>query len=274
MGLTFHLAMPAPAYRAASRHTGKWLLICFLGLAGMLALMFVLGSHPATKGWGAWIFAIAIWPFIIALALAVYLMRKLHRERRQRIVGKLRALGFQVTLEPTPEEKAAFFQRIEAFAKAADLRQGAERLCWIATRDTAEGPRSLCEYEFVTGSGKSTQEHYRTVVVLPKKWPGASIGWRNAFFMWRLGKIARKLMRRKENTDPAFADLADDWSIDGDTPTGQHFLTPQVRALLPSAPRGEIWSAGGDVLCCCYQNPMNAENVAKLLERAEAAARP
>ncbi len=260
--------MPVPAYRAASRHTGKWLLICLLGLAGMLALMFLLGSHPATKGWGAWIFAIAIWPFLIALALAVYLMRKLHRERRQLIADKLRSLGFQVTLEPGSGEKAAFFQRVEVFKQAADLREGPERLCWIATRDTAEGLSSACEYEFTTGSGKSTQEHYRTVVVLPKKWPGASIGWPNAFFMWRLGKITRKLMRRKESSDPAFADLAKDWSIDGDTATGQSFLTPQVRALLQTAPRGEIWCAGGDVLCCCYQNPMNAENLAKLLARA------
>jgi hypothetical protein len=189
------------------------------------------------------------------------------------IADKLHILGFQVRLEPSAEEKAAFFQRIEVFSRAADLRQGAERLCWIATRDTTEGPSFLCEYEFITGSGKSTQEHYRTVVVMPKIWPGAGIGWPNAFFMWRLGKIPRKLMRRKESTDPAFADLAKDWSIDGDTATGQAFLTPQVRALLATAPRGEIWSAGGDVLCCCYQNPMDAANVAKLLARAEAIAR-
>ena len=265
--------MPVPAYRSASRHTGKWLLICFLGLAGMLGLMFILGSHPATKDWGAWIFAIAVWPFFIALALAVYLMKKLHRERRQKIADKLRTLGFRVTLEPSTEEKAAFYQRIETFQRPADLRQGPGRLCWIATRDTPDGPTSLFEYEFVTGSGKSTQEHYRTVLVLPKKWPGTTVGWPNAFYMWRLGKIARKLMRRKETSDPAFADLAKDWSIDGDIATGQCFLTPGVRTGLSAAPRGEIWSVGGDVLCCCYQNPMDANNVSKLLARSEEIAR-
>jgi hypothetical protein len=268
--------MPSPAYRSASRHTGKWLFICLLGLAGMLGLMFFLGSHPATKAWGAWILAIAVWPFFIAVALAVYLMKKLHLERRQKIADKLRALGFQINLEPGPEEKAEFFSRIEAFKNSANLPQGAERLCWIATRDTTDGPTSLFEYEFVTGSGKSTQEHYRSVVVLPKKWPGAdgaTVGWPNAFVMWRLGKIARKLMRRKENKDPVFADLEKDWSIDGDTATGERFLTPEVRAKLAHAPRGEMWCVGGDLLCLCYQNPMNAENMAKLLERAEDMAR-
>ncbi|WP_035602723.1 hypothetical protein [Haloferula sp. BvORR071] len=264
--------MPSPAYRSASRHTGKWLLICLLGLAGMLALMFFLSSHPVTKGLGLWIFAIAVWPFFISLAIAVFLMRKLHRDRRQGIANKLRTLGYQVTLEPTAEEKSAFFQGLEVFKNATDLRNGPGCLCWIATRSTSGGCCYLCEYEFVTGSGKSTQEHYRTLVVLPKKWPDATVGWPNAFFMWRLGKIARKLMRRQENKDPTFADLAKEWSIDGDTATGQHFLTPEVRAQLTSAPRGEIWCIGGDVLCCCYQNPMDAESIGKLLERARSIA--
>ena len=272
-----HRAMSQPAYRHSSSGLWLWVGICLLGLAAGAALAITLGAHPATKHrhWGL-LMLVACLPFFAALAVAVFMDRRMKRLRRLAIAARLASMGYDVTLQPTDKDKEVFFQRVAVFKNALDLRTGPAGVKWAAFRNPPGGGQELVgEYEFTTGSGKSTVEHTRTFALFPDRWPdhgGTPAGWHAAAVIHRLGKLARRLSRKQGNKDPSFSRLERHWAIYGDTSTAQRILTPRFCELLASSPGNEIWCLGGDLLCCGCQAPLNAENLVLFLDRLKAAA--
>ncbi|MGV3724745.1 MAG: hypothetical protein ACO1SX_27930 [Actinomycetota bacterium] len=259
-------------YRKASTHTGLWLTLLLLGVAGQIAVMFVLHGRKHWLPHEAWILVIGILPFVLMLFLAVAILRRLNRRRQQRMAERLTALGFQVNLNPTPEDKAAFFQALEPLKSPLGLDRGADALKWYAVQGQSQGQLRLFEYQFVTGSGKYTEEHNRTVVLWPGTLtdpPGARLGQLPGFLALRMGWLQRRPNRKTELKAPGFADVARKWSLVGDAGTGARFLTPAVRAELDRSPMGEVWSLGGGWACCGFRHLLDADNLPRFLERAE-----
>ncbi len=272
-----HRAMSQRAYRSSGKGNLVWLGICLLGVAGMMAVFFTLGSHPVTKElhWGL-VFLLSSLPFFVGLALAVFMDRRMKRNRRQALLDLLTSMGYDVTLQPADKDKEVFFGRIAVFKNVLDLRNGPVGVKWAGFRNPPCGGQELVgEYEFTTGSGKSTVEHTRIFAVFPDRWPdngGVPVGWHNAVVIHRLGRLARRLSRKQENKDPSFSSLEPHWAIFGDTATARRILTPRFNELLTTSPWNESWCIGGDLICCGYQAPLNAENFGIFLDRVKGAA--
>ena len=269
--------MSKAAYRSSSGGNWLWVGICMLGAAGVVALTMTFGMLPATKHmpWGLMLFLSCL-PFFIALAIAVFMDRRMKRRRRQAVADRLASMGYDLTLQPTDKVKEVVFQRIATFKNALDLRTGPAGVKWAGVRNPPGGGQELvCEYEFTTGSGKSTVEHTRMFAVFPDRWPdhgGIPVGWHGATVIHRLGRLARRLSRKQENKDPSLSSLERHWAIFGDTGTAQRLLTPRFNELLATSPRNEVWCLGGDLLCCGYQAPLNDENLVLFLDRLKIAA--
>lgn len=268
--------MSRKAYRSASTHQGLWVAICMAGLVAQTALITYFASNPATKHWSAWAFVPMTLPFFIAIVLAVFTIRRRIRKRRRIVTEGLAAAGYTVTPAPSAEEKEQFFQRIAVFKKTFDLRTDAAGLQWYALRECpgGGGTELVCEYEFTSGSGKSTQEHIRMVTVLPHWRAGdpPPTGWHTGFLLARQGNLMRRRRRKQENPDPAFDPWRELFAVFGDTATGQRFLTPRLRDLLADSPKRESWSVGGDLLACYFPAPLDTKNLAIFLDRAGRAA--
>lgn len=269
--------MSKPAYCRSSGGSLLWLGICVLGLGVGLGSAVILSMQPATKDmhWSLAVLVVCV-PFFLALTLAVFVDIRMKRKRRGAIADQLVPMGYDVTLEPTDKDKEVFFGRIAVFKNALDLRIGPAGVKWAAFRNPPGGGQELLgEYEFITGSGRSTVEHTRLFAILPDRWPdhgGTPVGWHCGAVIRRQGKFARRLYRKQENKDPSLAGLEPHWAIFGDTATAQRILTPRFTDLLAASPKNEIWCIGGDLLCCGFQAPLDAENFAIFLERVKAAA--
>lgn len=269
--------MSRSAYHSSSGGTLLWLGICLLGVAGTVATVISLGQHPVAKQvhWGEALFLYCL-PFFGALSLAVCMDRRMARKRHQGIGDRLASMGFDVTLQPTDKDKAALFGLLDVFKNALDLRMGPAGLKWAAFRNPPGVRQELVgEFQFTTGSGKSTVEHTRVVALFPDRWPdhgGVPIGWPAAAVIQRRGKFSRRLSRKNENKDPVFSGLERRWAIFGDTETARRILTPSFNQALATAPRNEIWCLGGDHLCCGFQAALDAENLVIFLERVKAVA--
>ncbi len=264
--------MSRQAYHSSWKDNLLWLGVCLLGVAGTVATTMVLGSHPVTKDWPWGVgLGLGCLPFITGLGLAVYLDRRLKRWRHQGIADLLAPMGYDVTLQPGEKDKEVLFRYIGAFTGSLDLRAGPVGVKWAAFRNPPGGGQELVgEYQFITGSGKSTVEHTRMSAVIPDKWldhGGVPKGWHNAVVIRRQGRWTRRGSREKENRHPSFAGLEERWAIFGDTATAGRLLTPDFQEILAASPKGEMWCLGGDLLCCGYHAPLNGENFLRFLER-------
>jgi hypothetical protein len=263
--------MARTPYRKASEHTGLWLTLLLLGVAGQLAVMFVLHGWKHRLPHEAWILVIGILPFVFMTFLAAAILRRRNRQRQQRIAERLKPQGFQFNLTPSPEEKAAFYAPLAPLQSALGLDRGAEALQWFAVQDHPQGQVRLFEYQYFTGSGKTMQEHSRTVLVWPATHPdlpGAALGHLPGLVAIRFDWLQRRVHRKAELQDPRFTALARRWSLFGNAETAARFFTPAVRAELDRSPRGENWSLGGGWVCCAVRNLLDAENMERFQERA------
>ncbi len=101
-------------------------------------------------------------------------------------------MGYDLNLQPSDKDKEVVSLRIATFKNALDLRKGPAGVKWAGFRNPPGGRQELvCEYEFTTGSGKSTVEHTRMLAVFPGRWPdhgGVCGGHRGRrWWTWRVG---------------------------------------------------------------------------------------
>ena len=257
--------MPVRPYRAASKQTLVWLVICLLGAFGPIGPMVAYG----TKDTSPWLFGLAILIFIISLVIATFVTGALKRGRFRRIADYLRPKGIELVLKPSEEQREAFLAPLERLKDWMDLRMGPKGIEWYAEVSHPQGAMRLFEYEYTAGR----QIHMITIVGWPASrtdLPVAALGSLDGFKAWRMTRWMRSILWRKYDLkDEGFGEMGKRWQLTGSAASGLRFLSPAVRELLESSPLGETWYIGGGWVCCYYGQPLDPENMAKFIDRAE-----
>jgi hypothetical protein len=189
---------------------------------------------------------------VIASGLIVTSRR--NRHRIQRVAARLEGDGFQVASKPTEAERTDFAAPLAHLLPSLDLRHGAVGIQWFAVQRT--GGARLFEHLYMTGSGRSTQEHYHTVIA----WPAGHADLRGSglatapwLFLTQYNRFIRREVKARELQAPEFADVAKRWSLLGDAATAARFLKPAVRAQLDNSPKQETWCMGAGWVCCMFK---------------------
>lgn len=273
-------SMAAPAYRAARGSTGLIIVLVLLMEAGMLGMVPLAGpKHWET--WRAWLFAV---PPVAALVIGLTVAFSRHRRRLAGVRQELERLGFQAQMKPKPEDPSSveLWGIVQPLASGLWLQGGPQNFQWIAWAQQQagqggpEGPGLkvwLFEFEYVTGTGKGTQVHHRTVALWPVGYPGlpgTELGREAGFWMSRLGWLERRAYRKNALPPQTLGGLGGAWTLFGDVSTGERFVTGRIRALLEHAPRGECWSLGGGWVACVFRNRLDGRNLGLFYERARA----
>jgi hypothetical protein len=242
-----------------------------VGVAGQFAAMFLADRWKHLLPHEAWILAIGALPLVVMLGLAAAITSRRHRRRQQEIAERLKTLGFECRLAPSPEESAAFLTPLEPLVPALGLRESGGNLQWLAVQEHSQGQARLLEFQYYTGSGETLEEHRRTVVIWPatrSDLPGARLGQLAGFLAERKREIERRGKETAEPNDRAFAELARKWTLIGDTVAAARFLAPAVRPELVESPEDENWCFGSGWACCSFPHPLDADNLARFLDRA------
>jgi hypothetical protein len=262
------------AYQKASRWWGLWITLVLLGVAGLYLTMFGLISTGLDRRIGLWTVALALLPLFLAVGTGLTIMSRLNRRRIGQVSTRLRSLGFQVVEKPSADERSQFAAPIAHLLPTLGLQTGATGIKWFAVEQEPATKARLFEHEFVTGSGKTTQEHHHTVIVWPaghRDLHDAGIPTAPWFFMGRFTGLIRRATRKRELKLPEFADVARTWSLVGDATTAARFLTPEIRRILDHSPKNEAWSVGAGWVCCEFKGTLDAENAERFLTHARSA---
>lgn len=179
----------------------------------------------------------------------------------------LPANGFRCVLGPGTAQREAFLAPLRHLEPGLDLRNSPAGLEWMAELEMAGGKVLLFEFEFATGSGKTSRVHVRTVLAVSAGI--AEIGRLPGFVAVRLPWLERRAVRKSEMQSSALAAIAKAWSLFGDAATGARFFTQRVQEELARSPKGESWCIGGGWACCVFRDYLDADNLAVFLERSQ-----
>lgn len=271
--------MATPAYRAARGSTGLIIVLVLLMEAGMLGMVPLAGPQHQGTGRG-WFFAI---PPVVALVVGLSIAFTRHRRRLSGVSRELGRLGFIVDMKPSanPTAQAELWTLLQPLAQNLWLQGDARNVRWMAWQSAADSASTsdeaarrawLFEFEFVTGSGKSTQVHPRTVALWPAGYPGlpgSRLGNAPGFWLARFGWFRRRLYKKAPR--PEAVGLAKVWTVFGDVTTGSQFVTDRMRALLANSPKGECWHLGDGYVGCVFQNRLNGPGLGVFYQRARKA---
>lgn len=246
-------------YQRSSQHTGLWLLICGLGIAAQVLVLYVLHITGLEKKMQGWILVVAVVPFGIAVIFGLWLISKLDGKRKNALELDLRALGFEASLKPTSEMKNSFCQSMERLMRCMGMVRGPEQVQWLALRGEEGSRMAAWEYMFTTGSGKTTQVHDFTAVAWPSTHPETSAEiaqmpmceFYHPFLLQRMG-------RRKEEIE--VEGLPKEWAAYGDAATAQRLMTPAVLAVMEDNQRGEAFFVGEGWVAMVYRGKFDGKN--------------
>jgi len=221
---------------------------------------------------GGWVLAIAGGSGLVAVLLLMAVYTRAMKGLRHRIAETLERRGFQTAPDPSPEGKAAAFVPVAHLEGWLGLRLGAEGINWWALRDAPEGKTLVFEHSYVTGSGRSTQQHDHTVVAWPSNASsprGAWLGSAGELMMVKapLG-MRRSLERRGEELRLADERLDKPWVVFGHEAVALAFLTPEVRDRLAASPRGECWLFGKESAACAFKGTFTPDELLRFLDWA------
>ncbi len=258
------------AYRKASVGTGLFYSLALLAVAGMHAVIFWMISArlDRTVGWLA--FPIGFAPLVIGLVTGWVLVARKNRKRVALLAPRLERLNFRPLLKPDEGERERFAAPLaHLLLPTFGLKQGAGGIQWLAEEQSAGAKTLLFEHEYVTGSGKTFQEHHHTVLAWPAGHPDlraadglAAASW---FFMARYPWFQRRALRERMLQQPEFAELAPLWVLLGDAATGARFLSPAARRALALSPKDEVWSVGTGWVVCAFKGTLDADNFERFL---------
>ncbi len=254
-----------PAYQQSHRENLIWVGIVLAGLAIGIALTIALSRTSESP----WLFAAILIPFLGSIGVGVWRMNAAKQARRMAIRDMLESDKFVVDLSPGPDRAQTVFGPVQHLQSVLDLRDGAARIEWLALH----GPSMLIfEHEHVTGSGRSTVVHTCTVIAISAAHatlPRARLGeepwmWSERAALLR-GRYLRSLGNLVSIGDVTFDR---DWITGGDANTASAWFTADVRKILATSPRGEVWCVGHGFVCCAYRGPLAADHLARMLRRA------
>jgi hypothetical protein len=128
----------------------------------------------------------------------------------------------------------------------------------------------LFEHLYITGSGKTTQEHIHTVIGMEaadRSSFGFSVSGSLILNRPRIG--ARRFLKRSprciETRDREFDRT---WISRGDAHTLASFVNERVKHELHESPRGESWHVGGGWVCCGFDGPLGPVDVVRFVDRS------
>jgi hypothetical protein len=258
-----------PAYKGASQQIGLWFLFSFVAVASFLAAVFFSIHIGLEKTLGAWTMVPSLGVLAGVIVTAWIVTSRRNRQRIDRVSAHLRDRAFQVTVRPAETERTDFAAPLAHLFPSLDLRYGATGIQWTAVQQT--GGVRLFEHLYMTGSGKTLQEHYHTVIAWPEGHPElghsgfATAPW---FFMAQYNRFMRREVRKRELQDPKFADLAERWSLIGDAGTAVRFLSPRVQVELQRSPKQETWCMGAGFVCCMFKGVLDVPQLEQFLNHA------
>lgn len=263
-------------YRAAPDSTGPTLLAGMLMSVMYVFMLPVLGLELAEK---IGVVLVILPPLIAFIPCTLFCLRR-SRRRHASLVTWLTAAGFQPSMKPTPEEKAALWSQIGHLAEPLDLRGGEAKIRWLARRENPRSPTHplwIFEFEYTSGGGRNAQAHYRTVIAWPASLPDPAksrLGHQPGFLMirqtaWQLRRLQKVQGASPLVSLPTLADISKLWTLTGDADTAQTFLTPAVQAELRRSPNGETWSLGGGYVCSVARSILNGRNIVLFYDRAQ-----
>jgi hypothetical protein len=258
--------MPSPAYKGASQQIGLWFLFSFGAVGAFLTVVFLSIHFHLEKVLGGWTLVPALAALIGVIVIAWIVTARRNRQRIQRIAARLEGDGFQVEAKPTEAERTDFAVSLAHLLPSLDLRHGAVGIQWFAVQ-RAGGAR-LFEHLYMTGSGKTLQEHFHTVLA----WPAGHPDLRNSglatapwFFLTQYNRFMRREVKPRELQLPEFADVAKRWTLLGDAATAARFLKPAVRAQLDLSPKQETWCMGAGWVCCMFKGVVDVPQLEPFL---------
>jgi hypothetical protein len=261
--------MPSPAYKGASQQIGLWLLFSFGAVAAFLTVVMLSIHFHLEKVLGGWTMVPALATLIGIIVTGWIVTSRRNRQRIQRVATRLDADGFQVVAKPTESERTDFAAPLAHLLPSLDLRHGPVGIQWFAVQLT--GGARLFEHLYITGSGKTTQEHYHTVLAWPASHPDlGSSGFATApwLFLAQYNRFLRRDVRKRELQLPEFADVAKRWSLIGDATTATRFLRPAVRSQLDNSPKQETWCMGAGWVCCMFKGVVDIPQLEQFLAHA------
>lgn len=220
---------------------------------------------------GGWVVLPCVGVFVVAFTLAVWVANLRKRGRCRSIGERLLPMGYEFIDKPSDGLKEQFFAPYVPLAEWMNLKTGSKGIEWMAIfQEGSEGMR-LFEYEFTTGSGKSTQIHIYTVVAWPASGTGlkgAALGNLAGFRAAKMSWWWRRVWKKRSLDLPEYGHALKKWVFTGNAETGRRFLNDAVMRELASSPMGESWFIGGGWVCCLCEDPLDAENVLRFVERA------
>lgn len=258
--------MPSPAYKGASQQIGLWFLFSLVAVGGFLAVVFLSIHFRLEDVLGVWTMVPALATLIGVVITGWLVTSRRNRERIQRVAARLESDGFQVAAKPSETERTDFAAPLAHLFPWLDLRNGATGIQWCSVQRT--GGARLFEHLYMTGSGKTLQEHYHTVIAWPSGHPTlgdsglATASW---LFLAQYNSFMRRDARKRELQAPEFADVAVRWSLIGDAATATRFLKPGVRAALARSPKQETWCMGAGFVCCMYKGVFDRPQLEQFL---------
>lgn len=242
-----------------------WFLIIVLGIAGQIGAMFAI--QPFKDQIGLWILLIVSLPLIVAIAIGIWVTRRIHRARVHEIGEALEWLGFEVETQPSPATRERFAPTVDGFARQLALRDGIANVDWIGFRDDA----IILEHRYVVGTGKATQERVQTVVAwthAAPDLPSARLAKSGSLLVTRpyLGE-ASLLIQQFGNEFVVGDDVFDkQWLLFGDETLGREFLSAEVIQHLMACPRGTQCSIGNGWIALGFRRHMDAPNLVALFD--------
>jgi len=261
--------MSSPAYKVNSQQWGLWMVFAFGTIVAFHAVLMLSIHWRLEDVAGAWAYAPAAATMIGGILLQCLVTARRNRARIQRVAARLEGVGFQTNAKPAEAERTEFAAPLAHLLPSLDLRQGAIGIQWYAV-ERAGGMR-LFEHRYTTGSGRTLNEHFHTVIA----WPAghrelgqtglATAPW---LFMAQYHRFLRGDIRKRELTLPEFADVAVRWSLIGDASTAARFLQPAVRTQLKNSPKQETWCMGAGFVCCMCKSVFNGPQLEQFLAHA------
>lgn len=264
-----------PAYRRAPSSNRYWLPITLVGVATGAGASIVLfrfhGSSPPPIALASTIAG----PILGSFILGWWAMARQTKRRIANLDAELTALGWLVSTTPSSDLKQSFFTPLIPLQTPLRLRGDAQNVKWLAVEAGDRPQKALCEYLFTTGSGKTTQQHFYTILAWTEAHPDIPEALaRSAPILLERPRALERGMLKKSPDKLEHDELhAIGWDLFGDPIAAQRLITPSLLEALSEAPRGEQWYVGKGLVACSARCALDHRGIADFLRHAERAAR-
>jgi hypothetical protein len=141
---------------------------------------------------------------------------------------------------------------------------------WFARRTIGDRPAIVLQHEHFTGTGDTTQSHFRTTVA----WPMPST--KPDMWLRRPRVGVYPLTGTAEVPDVQIGDAAFDKAFliqcPADATAPPRLLTRDVRTFILAGPKQESWSLSRGYACCSFYADVSPDGLRAMLRRTRAMA--